>query len=159
MSTMITTGPTDSTAHIQQELQPEILEHVRRTADLARELAVRHGVDPERAEFAALVHDIADHYSDVELLGLAERYGIPVSLTEARIPKLLHGPVGAEILRHEYGITDEEILDAVRDHVSGGPHMSKLAKVIFTADKLEPGRDRHYHGLDPVRKLARDDLD
>jgi len=156
---MITMTPADIKARIENELQPEILKHVRRTAAVARELAIVHGVDPELAELAALVHDIADCYSDVELLVFAERYHIPVSLTEARVPKLLHGPVGAEILRRDYGITDEELLDAVRDHISGGPHMGKLAKVLFAADKLEPERDRHYHGLDPVRKLAREDLD
>jgi predicted HD superfamily hydrolase involved in NAD metabolism len=116
-------------------------------------------VEPERAELAALIHDIADRYSDVELLILAERYGVPISLTEARVPKLLHGPVGAEILRQEYGISDEELLDAVRDHVTGGLHMSSLSKLLFIADKIEPERDRHYHGLDPVRQLARENLD
>jgi predicted HD superfamily hydrolase involved in NAD metabolism len=144
---------------IEQEMDPATLSHARRTADVARDLAVVYGVDSNRAELAALVHDIADRYSDVELLILAERYGIPVSLTEARVPKLLHGPVGAEILRREYGITDDELLDAVRDHIAGGPQMSKMAKILFVADKIEPERDRHYHGLDPVRSLARVDLD
>jgi predicted HD superfamily hydrolase involved in NAD metabolism len=150
---------TDIRTQIASELAPDIAAHARRTAELARELATIHGVDPERAELAALAHDIADRYSDRELLVLAERYGIPISLTEARVPKLLHGPVGAEILRREYGIRDEELLDAVRDHISGGPHMSTLAKVLFVADKLEPERDRHYHGLDSVRALARENLD
>jgi predicted HD superfamily hydrolase involved in NAD metabolism len=149
----------DVVARIEHEMDPDTLAHARRTAALARELALVHGVDPSRAEFAALVHDIADRYSDIELLTLAERYGIPVGLTEARVPKLLHAPVGSEILRRDYGVTDDEILDAVRDHIGGGPQMSTLSKVLFVADKLEPERDHHYHGLDPVRTLARASLD
>jgi len=144
---------------ILERLEAETRAHVERTAVVARELAAAHGVDPERAELAALVHDIADGYSDIELLVLAERYDVPITLTEARIPKLLHAPIGAEILRRDYDVTDEELLDAVRDHISGGPHMGKLAKVLFVADKIEPHRDRHYRGLDPVRELAVQDLD
>jgi predicted HD superfamily hydrolase involved in NAD metabolism len=154
------TGVTDEIRErLKRELTPDAMEHTLRTVEVVRQLAAAHRVDLERAELAALLHDVADGYSDRQLLGLAERYGIPVSLTEARIPKLLHGAVGAEILRHEWGITDEELLDAVRDHISGGPHMGMLAKVLFVADKIEPDRDRHFGGLDPVRQAAMRDLD
>jgi predicted HD superfamily hydrolase involved in NAD metabolism len=144
---------------MREIVAPATLAHQQRTAAVARELAAIHGVDPDHAELAALLHDIADHYSDAELLALARRYGIPVSATAARVPKLLHGAVGAEILRCEYGVRDVELLDAVRDHITGGPRMGPLAKVLFVADKIEPGRDWHYHGLDSVRELARVSLD
>jgi predicted HD superfamily hydrolase involved in NAD metabolism len=146
-------------ARLAREMTAEALAHSQRTAELARELAVIHGVDPDRAELAALIHDLADGFSDRQLLERAEKYGIPVSLTEARVPKLLHGAVGAEILREEWGITDEELLDAVRYHISGNTLMTQLAKVLFVADKLEPHRDRHYGGLNKVRELAQIDLD
>ncbi len=148
----------DVRGRLERELTPDILAHVYRTADLARTLAVAHGVDPDRAELAALLHDIADRYSDADLLGLADQLGVPVSLTEARVPKLLHGAVGAEILRRDWGIADEELLDAVRHHISGSAMMA-LAKVLFVADKIEPERDRHYGGLEPIRELAMVDLD
>lgn len=138
---------------------PEIWAHVLRTATLARELAEAHGVDPDRAEAAALVHDIADHYSERELSRFVAQYEIELSLIEARVPALAHGKVGAEILRHEWGITDEDFLDAVRYHISGSSTMGKLSKVLFLADKLEPERDKFYRDLDPIRELARTDLD
>jgi predicted HD superfamily hydrolase involved in NAD metabolism len=144
---------------LERDLPSETLAHASRCADLARLLASAHGVDPDRAELAALLHDIADAYSDVELLILAERYDIRVSLTEARVPRLLHGKVAAEILRREWGITDEELLDAVGEHTTGGVRMSPLAKVTFIADKLEQKRDRHNGGPDPIREMAMIDLD
>jgi predicted HD superfamily hydrolase involved in NAD metabolism len=144
---------------IARESVPETLAHEERTAVLARELAVIHGVDPDRAELAALVHDVAAHYSDVDLAILAERFDIPVSYAAARLPTLLHGSVGAELLRREYGVRDEELLDAVRDHVVGGPLMSRLAKIVFIADKVEPGRDNFTGGLDSIRDEARRSLD
>jgi predicted HD superfamily hydrolase involved in NAD metabolism len=133
--------------------------HSLRVADLARRLASIHGVDPARAELAGIVHDIAEGKSDLDLLSLAEEYEIPISLTEARIPQLLHAAVGAELLRRDWGIDDPEILDAVAQHVTGGVHMSPLGKVLFLADKLEPERDRFYGGLDAVRDLATTSLD
>jgi predicted HD superfamily hydrolase involved in NAD metabolism len=143
---------------LRRDMSADTYAHVERTAEVAKKLAVAHGEDPERAELAALVHDIADGYSERELLTLAERYGVPVSLTEARVPKLLHGKIGAEILR-ESGVRDEELLDAVRDHITGGVRMSRLAKITFVADKIEPNRDRHYGGLEHVREIAMTDLD
>jgi len=131
----------EARARLRQEMEPDTFAHAERAADLARQLAEIHGVDPDRAELAGLLHDIADRYSERELAIRADRYGISVSLTEARVPKLLHAKVGAEILRREWGITDEELLDAVREHITGGVRMSPLSKVTFVADKLEPGRD------------------
>src|ERR1051325_5783857 len=125
---------------IRREMFADGYGHVLRVAALARELAEVHGVDPDRAEAAALLHDIADKLPDRDLLSRAERYGIEPNLTEARVPKLMHGKVGAELLRREWEITDEEILDAVRYHLSGNSQMSQLAKVVFVADKLEPQR-------------------
>jgi predicted HD superfamily hydrolase involved in NAD metabolism len=146
-------------ARLADAVGMQTLTHVMRTANVARELAALHGVDPERAEITALMHDIADPLSESELITLAERYGIPVTLTEARVPRLLHAPVGAEILREEWGIDDEEMLDAVRYHVTGAPVMSALVKIVFVADKIEPDRDRHYSGLNAIRAIARTNLD
>jgi predicted HD superfamily hydrolase involved in NAD metabolism len=144
---------------VQQDRNPVTLAHEQRTATFARELAGRHGVDPDRAELAALVHDIAAHHAPAQLASFAQQFALPVSYAEALRPSVLHGPVGAELLRREYGVRDEELLDAVRTHVVGGPLMSLLAKVLYVADKLEPGRDRLVHTLAALREDARADLD
>jgi predicted HD superfamily hydrolase involved in NAD metabolism len=159
--TQTITNPTleEARARLRIEMAPDTLAHAERTAELARILATRHRSDPDRAELAGLIHDIADSFSDSDLLMLAEKYDIAFTLTEARVPRLLHGPVGAELLRREWGLIDEEILDAVRDHITGGPHMSQLSKIIFVADKIEPERDRYYGGLNSIRELAMRDLD
>lgn len=151
--------PIDEIRTRAQHESPDSYEHVLRTAALARELAGYHGVDPNRAEAAALMHDIADRYSDKDLLGHAKRFGIALTATESRVPKLIHGKVGAEILRSEWHVTDEEVLEAVRIHISGSAQMGLLAKVVFVADKLEPNRDRFYGGLDDIREIAKHNLD
>lgn len=146
-------------ARIREVLSKDTFAHVQRTATLARELAEAHGEDPDRAELAALVHDVAHDLNEKALLHFAQQHQVPLTLTEARVPKLIHGAVGASILYREWGIRDEEILDAVRFHISGSATMGTLAKIIFVADKLEPERDHFYGGLGPLREMARVDLD
>jgi predicted HD superfamily hydrolase involved in NAD metabolism len=72
--------------------------------------------------------------------------------------KLIHAKAGMCLAEHEYGITDRYILDAIRYHTTGRPDMTRLDKIIFTADYIEPNR-RPLPELDIIRKEALSDLD
>ncbi len=61
------------------------------------------------------------------------------------------------MLKLELGIENPTVLEAVRVHTMGSLHMSRLDKIIFLADMIEPGRD--YPGQDRLDCLARRDLD
>ena len=130
--------------------------HTLRVADTAEKLAVLHDLDPKRARLAALLHDAARELKPDEHLRLAEDWNLPLGEPERENPKLLHGPVAAELARRELGIEDEEILEAVRAHTVGSPGMSPLALALYVADKIEPGRD--YPSVERLRELARKDL-
>lgn len=121
-------------------------------------LAMRYGEDLTKASYAGLLHDCAKHMPGEKLLLKCEKYGLPVSESEARNPFLLHGRVGAWLAEHSYGITDQEILDAIAYHTTGRPKMTLLEKIVFTADYIEPGRDQAPN-LDALRKLAFTDID
>ena len=62
------------------------------------------------------------------------------------------------IARDDFGIDDEEILDAIRYHTTGRPAMSRLEQIIFIADYIEPRRFK-APDLPEVRKVAFHDLD
>jgi len=137
-----------------------LAEHVGRAAAEAERLAAGFKeLDRERVELAAWGHDIARALSPQELLARARGLGLEVSPVEDEAPILLHGPVGAEILRQEYGIDDRQVLAAARFHSTGRAGMSLLEKVIFVADKIEPGKVRAKPALARVRELADRDLD
>jgi predicted HD superfamily hydrolase involved in NAD metabolism len=127
--------------------------HTRRVAETARELAKVHGVDPDRAYLAGLLHDIAREVGKDELLRLAGKWDIPVGEPERRQPTLLHAPVAAELALRELSVKDEEILDALRTHTTTAPGMSPLALVLYLADKVEPGRK--YPAAARLREVAR----
>ncbi len=137
-----------------------LAEHVERVVAEADRLAAAFGeLDREQVALAAWGHDIARALSPQELLTRARGFGLEVSPVEEEAPILLHGPVGAEILRQEHGIDDRQVLAAARFHSTGRAGMSLLEKVIFVADKIEPGKVRAKPALARVRELADRDLD
>jgi len=137
-----------------------LADHIERVVAEADRLATGFKeLDREQVELAAWGHDIARALSPQELLARARRFGLEVSPVEEEAPILLHGPVGAEILRREHGIDDPEVLAAARFHSTGRAGMSLLEKVIFVADKIEPGKVRAKPALARVRELADRDLD
>ena len=56
--------------------------------------------------------------------------GIILSQAEKNNPKLWHAMSGAAFIRHELGITDPDIVNAVRYHTTGRAGMSLLEKII-----------------------------
>jgi predicted HD superfamily hydrolase involved in NAD metabolism len=72
---------------------------------------------------------------------------------EKSMPLLLHGYIGAELIREEYGVEDEEIAQAIYRHTVGGAAMTDLDKIIYFADMIEPARD--YPAVEHLRELSK----
>ncbi len=130
--------------------------HTVRVAETAESLARTHGLDPDRTRLAALLHDAARETAPEEALRLADEWDLRVGEPERESPKLLHGPVAAELARRELGVEDEEVLEAVRAHTVGRAGMGALALALYVADKIEPARD--YPSVGRIRALAPRDL-
>jgi predicted HD superfamily hydrolase involved in NAD metabolism len=137
-------------------LTPARWEHTLRVVDTAVKLAHHEGVDPQKAEIAATLHDYCKFWSADELIVWIKRHHLPPDLLDYN-SHLWHAPVGAEVARLHFGIRDEEILDAIRYHTSARPQMSQLEKIIYLADYMEPGRQ--FPGVEEVRELANIDLE
>jgi predicted HD superfamily hydrolase involved in NAD metabolism len=153
-------GQVEAVREAVARLPRDLAEHVERAVTEAERLAAGFaGLDRERVELAAWGHDIARALSPQELLAAARRFGLEVSPVEEEAPILLHGPVGSEILRRDYGIEDTEVLAAARFHSTARAGMSLLEKVIFVADKIDPSKVRAKPALARVRALASHDLD
>ena len=68
-----------------------------------------------------------------------------------------HGIAAAILAQTQWGITDPEILSAIRCHTTGKADMSLLDKIIYLADMTSAERD--WPGVDELRKLEMQDLD
>ncbi len=135
------------------------LEHSLSTSLICVELCSRFGLDEKKGRLAGIAHDIFREVSLTEAMIHSLTDGYPLCKEEKIHPVLLHGRLGAQMLKNDFGLEDEEILQAVRWHTSGHPDMGKLGQVLFIADYIEPGRD-HINAAfkNEISKLDLDDM-
>lgn len=136
------------------EISEQRILHSMNTALLAIRYAVDFGADPDEAAIAGLLHDCA---KELPLKKQAELANKTAQTDAAMDNAVLHAPAGYSYACERYGIMNTNILSAIRYHTTGRADMTKLEKVIFLADKLEPGRS--YTDLTPIRETASYDLD
>ncbi|MDR9755474.1 MAG: bis(5'-nucleosyl)-tetraphosphatase (symmetrical) YqeK [Thermacetogeniaceae bacterium] len=142
---------------IRERLSKDRMEHVLAVRDCAAELAAIHGLEQRDAELAGLLHDYARDISADQLLSMARARGLVTCSVEEKVPLLLHGPLGAQLIKEELGIDNPHLLEAVALHTLGSPAMGRLAQVIYIADLIAPGRD--FPSVERLREIARNDLD
>lgn len=131
--------------------------HTLGVVETAQSMAIKYGVDVEKSNIAALLHDIAKPLSTEEMAAVCQAAGDPVTEDELLSPKVIHAKAGAIIAEEEFHIDDADILNAIRYHTTGRPNMTVLEKIIFIADFIEPGRSKAPN-LDKIRKEAMIDL-
>jgi len=131
--------------------------HSRNTALFAWDLCRRFDLDASKGYLAGIAHDLCKYMGEKELVRLAHADGGGSSKLEKEKPGLLHARAAAVLLRKKYGVTDPDIIEAIRSHTTASPDMGSLAKAVYVADKIEVSRS----GVDPaLRDLGRSaDLD
>lgn len=129
--------------------------HTQGVVGASRELARRFGADEEKAALAALLHDIAKSQGKEALYQQLKDTPYEGYLLES--PPIWHAPAGALMARDQFGITDQEILDAIQYHTTGRPGMGLVEAIVFLADYMEPGRTQP--GVEQIRQLATTNLE
>lgn len=142
---------------LKKELSDKRLVHSLLVAATARELAYMHGVNPEQAALAGLLHDCAKCMPLASMQKWARENRLLLDKETLQNGNLLHGPVGAVVAEKMYGITDPLVLSAIRCHTTGKVGMLPLDMIVFLADKIEPSR-KSYPALEKVRSLAQKNL-
>ena len=144
--------------YLRQRLSPKRYLHSRNVADASRMLAKQYGgVSPETAYFAGLVHDICKEDPKDVQYALMMRSDLQVCEEERQAFKVWHGIAGAVFLQEQFGVTDMDILRAVRYHTVGHAGMSPLEKIVYLADMISA--ERSYADVDEMRKNAAESLD
>ncbi len=123
---------------LKEHLTEEKYLHSIGAMECAGKLAEKFNLDKEKAEIAGLLHDCAKNFSKKDMFKFVEEHKIEVLPKELEHLKTLHAPLSAYTAQNEFGVTDEEILAAIRYHTIGRKEMSDFEKVIFIADKIEP---------------------
>ncbi len=115
--------------------------HSKCVALLAVHLNSRHNLklDFDKVFTAAVLHDAGKYVKGNIDNCPADALGTPVE----------HQFVGEYVARHDFGITDEEVLSAIACHTTGKPNMSLLDKLIYSADVVS--YERNYDGAVELR--------
>ncbi|UCB45426.1 MAG: bis(5'-nucleosyl)-tetraphosphatase (symmetrical) YqeK [Spirochaetota bacterium] len=144
---------------IRSYITEERFSHSQGVRDTAVSLAIRYQCDEEKASIAALLHDVARDLSLERMQRIVKSNcgAIYASDIVFNNPGLLHARAGRIIAQEEFDVQDEDILQSIELHTTGGEGMSLLNKVVFIADYTEPGRK--FRGVGEARKLARRSID
>ncbi|UTC65654.1 nicotinate-nucleotide adenylyltransferase [Treponema sp. OMZ 788] len=135
--------------------------HSVRVAEYARHLAEEYkteGVPPALAYFTGLAHDICKKCSDEELVKLVESDNLGIDEVEKTRLNLLHGRAAAVVLQKKFGINDESVLKAAAFHTFGYEDIDALGKIIYIADKIEPGRPDTENFREMVKSSSLNEL-
>ena len=128
----------------------ELMAHTQAAVMRAIDLNSRHNLKQDFIEVftAALLHDNAKQRPSVDGLDVPEDcIGTPV----------LHQFLGAEKARRDFGVTDENILSAIRYHTTAKPAMTVLEKLRYTADSTS--YDREYEPIPALRAATDEDME
>ena len=142
---------------VKETIKGSRYSHTLGVVETAKELAKINGEDIQKAELAALIHDVAKYIPVDEQVKILEEHGYELDEITLKSPQVLHGFVGAIVAKEKFGIEDEMVLDAVKYHTLAKKDMSTLEKIIYIADYIEPGRD--FPGVEELREITREDLD
>ncbi len=128
----------------------ELFEHSKAVVLTAIRLNSLHNLklDFKKVFLACLLHDNAKQRPSVDGLNVPiDAVGTPV----------LHQFLGAEKARRDFGITDEDILSAIRYHTTAKANMTLLERLVYTADSVS--FDRTYEPIPSIRDIAMRDFE
>ena len=120
-------------------------------------LAKKYGADVEKAEVAGILHDITKEVDFEKQLQIIHSGDIILTDVEKKAKKLWHAISGSVYIQKELGITDKDIINAIRYHTTARANMSLLEKVIFLADFTSAERD--YPDVDVIRAKTEESLE
>ena len=135
-------------------LSPARFAHSRNTALTAWDICGRFGLNQQDGYLAGIAHDFCKDFDDNELIRLVSADGEGLSKLEQKKPRLLHARAAAVLMQEKYGINNKDILEAIRYHTTGVSNMCCLAKAVYIADKIEPGRSHTNPALRELAKTA-----
>ena len=110
-------------------------------------------IDEDKVLLAGLLHDVGKMYDKTELPNNiknaipSDSIGTPVQ----------HQFVSAEIVKNDFHISVEDVLNAIRFHTTGRENMSQFEKLIYVSDLIS--YERNFQGVESLRKAVYNDFE
>jgi nicotinate-nucleotide adenylyltransferase len=126
--------------YVKTAVSEKRFEHSLRTAQTAQKMCSLYGLNPRLGYLAGIAHDMCKEITGEEMLELVHMDGKSVSILEQNKPSLLHGRAAAVLIQTKFGVKDADICEAIACHTFAAKDLCPLGKILFAADKIEPGR-------------------
>lgn len=135
---------------VKKQLSHKRYLHCKEVTKVCIKLAKQHGVDVHLAFLAGMLHDITKELSKEESVSYMQYYK---EYQYLKAP-LYHQYTAIIFLKQKYNFYNKKVFHAIMHHTLG-TGTSKLAKILFIADKIEPtrGYDTTYHMKLALRNL------
>lgn len=130
----------DIDEYLKTVVKQKRYEHSVRTAQTAAHMCSLYGLNPDIGYLAGIAHDMCKEISDEEMLDLASSDGMVITDLEKEKTSLLHGRAAAVLITKKFGVEDKDVVQAIAFHTFAARDLCDLGKILFVADKIEPGR-------------------
>lgn len=110
-------------------------------------------IDEDKVLLAGLLHDVGKMYDKTELPNNIKN-AIPLDSIGTPVQ---HQFVSAEIVKNDFHISDEDVLNAIRFHTTGRENMSRFEKLIYVSDLIS--YERNFQGVESLRKAVYNDFE
>ncbi len=127
------------TLYLKKNLSSDRFSHSLAVAKTAEKIAkIVGGVNPAKAYFTGLIHDMARDLPQETWILLAKKYRIKIDIFTKKHILLLHAVIGAKLAQQKFNIRDKMILQAIERHCVPKINMDLLDKIIYLADETAP---------------------
>ncbi len=149
------------TPYVRAQLSDYRYEHSMRVGLFAEGLAQCYGY-PKKMQrmcfLAGITHDMCKEMPVDLLLKIVSADGNPVTAIERESSELLHGRAAAVVLHQKFGVHKKSLLNAIRYHTIASAKFDAIGKMLYIADKIEPGRKNCGYLREQVPHHSLDDL-
>lgn len=135
--------------------------HSISVANTCKALALANHYDPKKAYIAGVLHDVTKFLNHDEQMQILKYYD-PDKCDKAE--PILHSYSAPYFIKNKFNYYDADVLNAIYHHTDGESN-SKLAKILYIADKREPLRaiddnllDLAFIDLDKAFILLKEDV-
>lgn len=139
---------------IKETMTTQRYEHSKRVGLLSYEIAKSNNYkDAKKVLIAGLLHDlgkIRPEYEKESFKIIEEKHPDYLDLPKP----IWHQVIGVDKAKEMFGIEDKEILEAIEFHTTGNANMGDIAKIVYAADKIEPGRNFDSRNLIDAMKCS-----